>query len=68
MDEDRCENCYWYWSGEQGYECHKPMYNGGPRRKKIINGEPRQEVCGWFEQKYQKPVVDEYEQYQEEWN
>lgn len=57
IEEDRCENCYWYWTDSAGfsYDCQhypKPIYS----------------PCGYFEQKLKREKVDTYEQYQEEWN
>ena len=65
MDEDRCENCYWYWTGASGYECHRPRQDGDKRCRRPVDDKDN---CGWFEPKVEKPEIDEYEQYQKEWN
>ena len=43
MNDDICENCYWYWTGVGGYECHhfpRPIYYD----------DMHPTACGYFEQ------------------
>ena len=58
---DSCENCWWYWTSAGGYDCnHFPK----PRNHNPMSTDP----CGYWEPKAEKKEVDDWEQFQEEWN
>ena len=54
---DRCENCYWWWSGSSGYSCHHHLYH-------------EIKPCGSFEMKLviEEDPAKEYEEFQKMWN
>lgn len=61
---DSCDNCYWYWTGVGGYECH---HYPRPRHYDSLTTT----VCEYYEPKLEPVEHDEakaYEQFQKEWN
>ena len=60
MSEERCDNCWWYWSTGWSIEssCH-------------LVPKPKIAPCGYWEPSVQTKEADDqmlYQQYQDEWN
>lgn len=63
-NDDKCCECWWYWTSAGGYDCH---HSPRPRGYNPL----KTDGCGYFEPKAEAREQDpgrEYERFQEEWN